>query len=360
MKKVLKILAGVIIAILVAVTAVGAYFVSTNYELAKGAFDLLLSAPGNNIKAAWLFITTNSEELDQKLNDNAEKYNTAVSDVVKGEDGTTTLTPEVLEALNSGNYTEEEMTRIITLGAAELEKINLEKQQAQNAENNDSVEDPAPEQVPETKSEDKTEINEEKPSETTAPAVNDKTEHSNAPISSAPQNPVQNPPAQTEDPGVVHLPAQPAVPDPEQNGQQQSEQIAPEQKNEHTSEQPVQEQQSATDDTAASIAKLYVVKSRFVTELGSLESTIRKSYEALPKDQRVPASRKAIAGQYISSVAALESQCDAEVDQILADLTSKLEAAGKDTAVVETLRKAYENEKSIKKAYYMDVYMNGI
>ena len=56
----------------------------------------------------------------------------------------------------------------------------------------------------------------------------------------------------------------------------------------------------------------------------------------------------------------MELDCDAQVDAALDELRKTLTAQGKDTAVVETLRQAYENEKSLKKAYYLDVYMNGI
>ena len=115
-----------------------------------------------------------------------------------------------------------------------------------------------------------------------------------------------------------------------------------------------------SEEVAACIAKLYVLKSRFTGELSVLEKTITTTYEELPEEEQVPASRKSIAGQYIKQVAQMELDCDAQVDAALAELRKTLTAQGKDTAVVETLRQAYENEKSLKKAYYLDVYMNGI
>ena len=67
-----------------------------------------------------------------------------------------------------------------------------------------------------------------------------------------------------------------------------------------------------------------------------------------------------IAGKYLKTVASLESQCDKDVESLLSDLRTELEAQGKDTSIIETLRKAYNEEKSLKKAYYLDVYTNGI
>ena len=59
----------------------------------------------------------------------------------------------------------------------------------------------------------------------------------------------------------------------------------------------------------------------------------------------------ALLGRYIKSVASLESQCDKDVEAVLSDLRTELEAQGKDTSIIETLRKAYNEEKSLKKAY---------
>lgn len=421
MKKALKIILGIFLSLVALIVIAVTIFACTNRELAKGAFDLLLSAPGNNIKAAWLFITTDSEGLDQKITDNTAKYSEAINNVL-GDlgDNQVSLNEEVMAALDSGEYTEEEMTRIIVSGGAELENIKKEKEQAAasgeasdnttsekaDAEkepvvNTDKAEEPDNTEKNETEQKnevsdsektdsssqsnpsDKTEgVKDNKPAEKTedtkpANVENDKktdtTGSKNDPVkndtASAPDTSVSEDgnedydeyyPDGYPDPVVEEEPAdetetvQPQKPVSSETTQPQTP-PASEQPQTPAAPQPV-----TSDDTAATIAKLYVVKSRFVGELTSLEGTIKSAYGALPKEQRVPASRKSIAGQYISVVANLEAQCDAEVDAILAELTTKLQQQGKDTSVVATLRSAYENEKSLKKAYYMDVYMNGI
>ncbi len=123
---------------------------------------------------------------------------------------------------------------------------------------------------------------------------------------------------------------------------------------------PSSETTQPTVDSATYVAKMYMLKTKFTGELAELEKKIKGEYASLPKEQRTPAARKEIAGRYIKTVLALESQCDAEVEAVLSELATVLEAAGKDTTIVETLRTAYKEEKSLKKAYYMDIYTNGL
>jgi len=421
MKKALKIILGIFLSLVALIVIAVTIFACTNRELAKGAFDLLLSAPGNNIKAAWLFITTDSDGLDQKITDNTAKYSEAINNVL-GDlgDNQVSLNEDVMAALDSGEYTEEEMTRIIVSGGAELENIKKEKEQAAasgeasdntTSEKADAEKEPAvntdkaeePDNTEKNETEQKNEVSDSEKNDSasqTTPDVKTEGVKDNKPAektedtkpanvendkktdtTGSKNDPVKNDTASAPDTSVSedgnedydeYYPD--GYPDPvveeepadETETVQPQKPVSPETTQPQTppaSEQPqtpAAPQPVTSDDTAATIAKLYVVKSRFVGELTSLEGTIRSTYEALPKEQRVPASRKSIAGQYISVVANLEAQCDAEVDAILAELTTKLQQQGKDTSVVATLRSAYENEKSLKKAYYMDVYMNGI
>ena len=49
----------------------------------------------------------------------------------------------------------------------------------------------------------------------------------------------------------------------------------------------------------------------------------------------------------------LMSQCDGRVATLLGELESELRAAGGDLSIITTIKNAYENEKNLKKAYYM-------
>lgn len=366
MKKRTKIIIGVILSIVAVLLISLTTLVCMNWEIAKGVFSLLKSAPGNNFKAAWIFLTENSDGIETRLNENQEKYGEAVNNILSdlNEQGSG-ISKEAVEALNSGLYTEEEMIRIISSGGAELEAINREKQQTEGGagENGnsgetgtDKVTDPdgEKEQGAET-------VNPPKNPDGDSENDSGKNTNTDTPVSGNSGdsgNNQTNPPSGNNN-GNIDSGDKGGNNQPDKSGDKTNSQ-KPDGGAQGEASKPVTPQQPQPDDTAASVAKLYIIKSNFVSQLSSIEKEITSAYVSLPKEQQTPASRKSIAGEYISTVADLELECDAQVEAILSELKAKLEAASKDTSVVETIRQAYENEKSLKKAYYMDIYMNGL
>ncbi len=324
MKKGKKVTLIVILSVLGIVFASLAILICMNFELAKGVFNLLKSSPGNNFKAAWIFLTNNSSDIETQIIDNEKKYDQAIEEILSNlNEYGTSISKEAIEALNSGNYTEEEMIRIIASGGDELDAINKEKQAASESKDdnndknkpvsNDNDTDIGSETIPDTSGKDNIESSKDKETDKNTEIVD----------SSDEKNQQTGNTVTTPDTSDTLQPA-------------------------------------AQDDTAASIAKLYVVRSRFLSELASIETAITDAYESLPEELRTPSSRKSIAGEYISRVSDLELECDAEVETITEELRLKLEESGKDTSVVDTIKQAYEEEKSLKKAYYLDIYMNGL
>lgn len=53
----------------------------------------------------------------------------------------------------------------------------------------------------------------------------------------------------------------------------------------------------------------------------------------------------------------LESACDANVNAVISELKSILSAAGRDMSLVSSIQTAYNNEKQLKKAYYINMYV---
>lgn len=323
---VLKILLSILVVLILAV----GIFTAANRELVGGALSLLKSAPGNNLKAAWIFLTGDSDTIQQQISDNDAGYHEAVQKIAEelGDQSTLDLSEYTLELLNSGKLSEEEMVQLL-LGAQqspESDAPNTEPDSTPTDDRND-----IPQNVPSTDSTSSIPT-------TSVPATPD----------TPTEQPAPSTPSQSQPP-KVDTPSTP-VQDNQSSQPSQSTQNG---------------QSTATVDTsaeeiAACIAKLYVLKSNFTGKLTSMEREIIDAYESLPKEEHTPASRKRIAGEYIKTVSQLEQDCDAQVDTLLSDLTAKLVAQGKDTAVVDTLRQSYEKEKSLKKAYYLDVYMNGI
>ena len=79
-------------------------------------------------------------------------------------------------------------------------------------------------------------------------------------------------------------------------------------------------------------------------------------YKSLPKEKRGLAGQKYIISKYIKEAADLEKECDGIVDGILNYLKQELESTGEDTQIIKNIKKAYEDEKVLKKSYYLNSY----
>lgn len=101
------------------------------------------------------------------------------------------------------------------------------------------------------------------------------------------------------------------------------------------------------------VIELYSLKAYYLGQLGQLEATVRREYSALPESKRNLIGKKELAARHIGTANGLLSQCDAKVSELLSSLQSDLRALGADTSIIKTIRDAYENEKALKKAYYL-------
>lgn len=101
------------------------------------------------------------------------------------------------------------------------------------------------------------------------------------------------------------------------------------------------------------VAKLYLYKAQYVAKLGQLEKSAKDEYSALPEEKQTAAEKKAILMSKISEAAALEKTCDEQVDQLLQSLSAELTEEGGDLSILDVIRDTYENEKALKKAYYL-------
>ncbi len=111
----------------------------------------------------------------------------------------------------------------------------------------------------------------------------------------------------------------------------------------------------ADKKASESIAKMYVLKSTFESKLEALFNEAKNHYKSLTKEQRKE-SKAELAAKYYSKATALEASCDAQVDTVLKDLEQALKASGESTELVTKIRTAYNEEKSLKKAYYLNKY----
>ncbi len=111
-------------------------------------------------------------------------------------------------------------------------------------------------------------------------------------------------------------------------------------------------------EVAALVAKVYVLKSTYVSKLDGLIAEAKAEFIALPKDKRNTASKQKILSSKLSKASGMETECNAAIEAILSDLTEVLKKYNKDTSLVASIRKAYNNEKQLKKSYYISKYLD--
>lgn len=95
--------------------------------------------------------------------------------------------------------------------------------------------------------------------------------------------------------------------------------------------------------------KLYSLKAVYLGKIGNVIDNAKADYKAGMRP-------KELMSKYLSAAANLESEADSKVDSLLAELTNELNSVGADTSIVKTMKSSYENEKSLKKSYYMSLF----
>lgn len=101
------------------------------------------------------------------------------------------------------------------------------------------------------------------------------------------------------------------------------------------------------------INKMYAVKNEFVKKLKEIEKLAITEYSKLDKKDKTIKNKKDIVMKYYDLVANLEVQCDNKVNNLMIKLTEELKNIDEDTEIVKEIKDYYQNEKTLKKAYYI-------
>ena len=110
-------------------------------------------------------------------------------------------------------------------------------------------------------------------------------------------------------------------------------------------------------EIAGYILRLYELKSEYLGKAEALIQTARDEFYALPVGDRNVENRNKIILKHSKEAYSALTQCDSEVDKICNDLEKYLRDNNADTSIVKEIKKAYEEEKTLKKAYYMKKYI---
>lgn len=106
------------------------------------------------------------------------------------------------------------------------------------------------------------------------------------------------------------------------------------------------------------VKKMYSLKAYYIGRLGSLEAEMKSEYMALSAEQRNKSAISSILASHMGEVNALQAEADSSVAAVLSDLSAQLSSIGADTSIVSTLQTQYQNEKNLRKSYYVSTYLN--
>ena len=107
-------------------------------------------------------------------------------------------------------------------------------------------------------------------------------------------------------------------------------------------------------ELAAMVGEIYVLRASFVGQLDGLLQQAKAEYSALSPEQREK-QKSSLTSKYIGLAGNLESSCDSQMEAILSRIQKHLKETGGDTSLIKEIRKVYENEKALKKSYYMSM-----
>lgn len=106
------------------------------------------------------------------------------------------------------------------------------------------------------------------------------------------------------------------------------------------------------------VSQMYVLQDLYNDKISAFEKDIIAQYSALPKEKQNSTGKLNIVLENLGTMEKLEKEADTEVESLLSKLEQDIKALNGDTEVVNVLRKAYYNEKEIKKAYYLSLLNN--
>lgn len=115
-----------------------------------------------------------------------------------------------------------------------------------------------------------------------------------------------------------------------------------------------QEGQAYDAELATMVGEIYGLRASFIGQLDGLLEQAKAEYGALSPAEREK-QKKSLTNKYIGLAGGLESSCDAQMEAILGRMQKHLKATGGDSSLIKEIRKTYENEKALKKSYYMSM-----
>ena len=122
------------------------------------------------------------------------------------------------------------------------------------------------------------------------------------------------------------------------------------------SRQPENEESANEKLLSRYLAEIYVMKAEYTAWLEDTYDRAIEEYNALDEDQRTTSAKYSIGMSCMKEALAKEKECDARMTELEQKITALLKDMGRDTSLVDEIQSAYEEEKSLKKAYYLGLH----
>ena len=104
------------------------------------------------------------------------------------------------------------------------------------------------------------------------------------------------------------------------------------------------------------IATMYVLRATYV---GKLEAVVQSAIDEYVAGEHTSENRTNVVYSKMDELIAMEKECDGEVAAVVSRLRELLKATGQDDTLARQVEETYREEKSLKKAYYLNEFRNG-
>lgn len=126
------------------------------------------------------------------------------------------------------------------------------------------------------------------------------------------------------------------------------------------SQSPAQSGDNATQEAEAElrqlVATMYVLQATYE---GKLEAIVQEAIDEYTAGEHTSENRTKIVYSKYDALTKLEKECDQKVANIVAWMRELLKATGQSESLADEVQKTYEEEKSLKKAYYIRAFQEG-
>lgn len=130
---------------------------------------------------------------------------------------------------------------------------------------------------------------------------------------------------------------------------------------EETTKKEENEKNTESSDKDAIVSKyigrLYALEASFEARSEALISEASAYFSSEKRNMDWGAAKSKVIAAYTPRVRAIQSECDAAVNAVIAELSEELKKIGADTGIIKTIQGTYEKEKQLKLSYYANKYL---